>query len=243
MASSTLRFESHRIAPLLKDIMSRQTQKATAPLRKSHGGRPSQEASARLTEDIVDRATALFLRAGFEAVSIDTIAAEAAISKRTFYSRFSGKADLFTAVVVRFVEKRMGQMDAISAGPGPLKHQLEAIAKEFLRIACQPDTIALDRVVTAEVGRFPELGRIVYDFAGSRALGSIEKILDQAYAKGEIVLRDRRHAAEHFFHAVIVGPMRLVTLGVESPQLTAARLKTLRRSVDLFLDGARARSG
>ena len=223
--------------------MSRQTQKTIGPVRKSHGGRPSQEASARLTEDIVDRATALFLRAGFEAVSIDTIAAEAAISKRTFYSRFSGKADLFTAVVVRFVEKRMVLMDAISAGPGPLKHQLEAFATEFLRVASQPDTVALDRMVTAEVGRFPELGRIVYDFAVSRALGAIEKILDQACTKGEIALADRQHAAEHFCHAVIIGPMRLVMLGVESPRLTASRLKRLRLSVDLFLDGARGRSG
>lgn len=223
--------------------MRREIAKTPATARKNHGGRPSQEASARLTDDIVDRATALFLRAGFEAVSIDTIAAEAAISKRTFYSRFSGKADLFTAVVVRFAEKRMAKMDAISARPGPLKRQLEDFAKAFLRIACQPEAIALDRVVTAEVGRFPELGRILYDFAGARALGLVEKILDQAHAKGEISIRDRKHAAEHFFHAVIAGPMRLVIFGVESPELTSSHLKRLRLSIDLFLEGARPRSG
>jgi AcrR family transcriptional regulator len=227
----------------VKDLMRRQIAKTPALARKSHGGRPSQEVSARLTEDIVDRATALFLRVGFEAVSIDTIAAEAAISKRTLYSRFGGKADLFTAVVVRYAEKHMVKLDIISAHPGPLKRQLENFAKTLIQIACQPEAVALDRVVTAEVGRFPELGRILYDFAGARALGLVEKILDQAHANGEISIRDRKHAAEHFFHAVIVGPMRLVTLGVEKPELTSSHLKRLRLSIDLFLNGVRPRNG
>lgn len=216
--------------------------KSPLPIRKSHGGRPSLQASARLTEHIVDKATALFLRSGFEAVSIDTIAAEAAISKRTFYTRFSGKPDLFTAVVVRFVEKRMAKMDAISAVVGPLRHQLEAIACEILRIACEPDAIALDRIVTAEVERFPELGRILYDFAVPRAVGTIEKILNQACADGTLDRIDTHHAAEHFLYAVIVGPMRMVALGVEGRRLSGGRLKRLRQSIDLFLNGVRSRS-
>ena len=222
-------------------MMNQQTAKSAVPARKRHGGRPSRQASAHLTEDIVDRATALFLRSGFEAISIDTIVAEAAISKRTFYARFNGKADLFTAVVVRFVEKRMAQLDTVTAGSGPLKLRLEAIACEILRLASEPDTIALDRVATAEVGRFPELGRILYDFAVPRAAGAIEKILDQACANGELDPLDTHHAAEHFLYAVIVGPMRLVALGVEGRRLSGARLKRLRRSVELFLEGVRSR--
>ncbi len=104
------------------------------------------------------------------------------------------------------------------------------------------DAIALDRIVTAEVERFPELGRILYDFAVPRAVGTIEKILNQACADGTLDRIDTHHAAEHFLYAVIVGPMRMVALGVEGRRLSGGRLKRLRQSIDLFLNGVRSRS-
>jgi TetR/AcrR family transcriptional regulator, mexJK operon transcriptional repressor len=217
--------------------MNRPRLKDRVPVRKNHGGRPSLEDSARLTEHIIDRATSVFLRDGFEATSIDMIAAEATISKRTFYTRFDNKADLFAAVVIRFVEKRMARLDAIGTGPGRLRPRLEAAARELLLIASEADTIALDRVMTAEVARFPELGRTLYDFGVSRAAGLIRTILDQAVAKGELGPIDTKHAAEHFLFATVIGPMRILILGVEGNRLSGARLEKLHQSVDLFLNG------
>ena len=217
--------------------MPRSTKNRSAVARKRHGGRPSLLESSRLTEHIIARATTLFLWNGFEATSVDMVVAEASISKRTFYTRFGGKADLFSAVVIRFVEERVARLDAISAAPGKLKNQLEAVSCEILRLASEPAAIALDRVVTAEVGRFPELGRTFHDFAISRAVGPIRTILDQAQRRGEIGPLDTQHAAEHFLFATVMGPMRLVVLGVEGSRLSGPRLERLRRSIQLFIDG------
>ncbi len=48
---------------------------------------------------IVEAATALFLDAGYGAVSMDAIARRAGVSKRSVYSYFSGKEALFGAVM------------------------------------------------------------------------------------------------------------------------------------------------
>src|SRR5918911_4798758 len=79
---------------------------------RGHGGRPSRLESARLSDRILDVATALFLGDGFGATSIEAVAKRAGISKRTFYHRFSGKEMLFEAVVRRMIERWSPPFDA-----------------------------------------------------------------------------------------------------------------------------------
>lgn len=215
------------------------TSKKPGPARRGGGGRPSHDASARLTNRIVDVATGLFLGAGFEATSIETIVARAGISKRTFYARFGGKSDLFAAVVIRLGAQHSARLDALPPNTGSLQERLEATAAEILKITCEPDAIALNRIVTAEVARFPELGQILYDFAGPRVSGAICKVLDQACAAGEIAPLDTGHAAQVFLQAAVIGPMRRVMFGLEDSRLSAERLDRLQRTVRLFLDGVR----
>jgi TetR/AcrR family transcriptional regulator, mexJK operon transcriptional repressor len=197
------------------------------------------DASTRLTQRIVDVATTLFLDAGYESTSIETIVTKARISKRVFYANFGSKADLFTAVIIRLAELHFPSLDAIPTSPGTVAQKLEKVAAEILRITGKPDAIALDRMVTAQVGRFPELGRILFDFAGSRPLGVVCKILDQACANGEIGPLDTQFAAQHFLQAAVLGPRRFIVLGLEDNRMTAKKLERLRRAVRLFLDGAR----
>src|SRR3954469_9773079 len=50
---------------------------------------------------ILDAATTVFLREGYERASVDTIAAEAGVSKRTIYNHFRDKRELFVTIVER----------------------------------------------------------------------------------------------------------------------------------------------
>ncbi|MDC7786061.1 TetR/AcrR family transcriptional regulator [Rhodoplanes sp. TEM] len=202
-------------------------------------GRSPADPSARLTDRIIDVATTLFLGVGYEKTSIETIVAKAGVSKRAFYARFGSKADLFAGVVIRLAEFHFPCMDAIASSTGPVERQLERVAAEILRITGKPEAIALDRIVTAEVGRFPELGRILIDFAASRTMGAVCKILDQAVARGEIGPLDTRFAAQYFLQATVAGPRRMIVLGLEDNRVTGKKLETLRRAIRLFLDGAR----
>ena len=69
------------------------------------GGRPSRAASEQLGERILDAATQMFLALGFGATSIDALAQQLRMSKRTFYHRFPNKEALFAAVVHRIIQR------------------------------------------------------------------------------------------------------------------------------------------
>ena len=62
-------------------------------------GRPSPEQSAAITGTIINTATVLFLTDGFEGTSMEAVAAEVGIPKRTLYKRFADKTELLDAVL------------------------------------------------------------------------------------------------------------------------------------------------
>ncbi len=68
-------------------------------------------------ESILAAATRTFLAGGFGAVSMDTIAREAGVSKATVYAHFAGKEDLFGAMVGRVCERHFETFGAASSTP------------------------------------------------------------------------------------------------------------------------------
>src|SRR5260370_11097124 len=62
---------------------------------RGHGGQPSRLESARLSDRILDVATALFLGHGFGATSIEAVAPRPAISKSTLYPPLPVQRGLF----------------------------------------------------------------------------------------------------------------------------------------------------
>src|SRR2546425_11997665 len=68
---------------------------ATGPGRSDEEGR-----SARKRRTIMEAATTLFLRNGYQGTSMDEIAAAAAVSKQTVYKNFADKEQLFSEIVL-----------------------------------------------------------------------------------------------------------------------------------------------
>jgi AcrR family transcriptional regulator len=66
--------------------------------RSSGRGRPVGGSEQKRTA-IVAAALRLFLRDGFERTSVDAIAAEAGVSKRTIYNHYGDKESLFLSVI------------------------------------------------------------------------------------------------------------------------------------------------
>ena len=84
----------------------------------------------QVREKILDNASRLFNRRGFGAVSIDDVMAEAGLTRGSFYTYFSSKADLYAQSVARIVcEKR----DA-AAGPSTDRMSAEGIIRDYLSV-------------------------------------------------------------------------------------------------------------
>lgn len=123
---------------------------------------------------IVVAASRLFIESGYGAISMDAIASEAGVSKRTVYSHFEDKNALFIAVMDTHCEAMGGNRvlhdtnggavyvpDDIAEGlvDRSTRTVLIAFTIRFLRIVLSENAIRIFRVIQSEAVRFPELAQ------------------------------------------------------------------------------------
>ncbi|HXY99996.1 MAG TPA: TetR/AcrR family transcriptional regulator [Stellaceae bacterium] len=210
-------------------------------LAPRRGGRPSRAAAEQLGETILEAATGLFLSEGYGVTSIEAVARRARISKRTFYSRFRDKAELFGAVVHRVVERLRPPGDAGLFEGGTLEEILTRLARVILHAALSPQALALHRVILAEATRFPELAAVVTERGGSReAVTRIAALLEREARAGYLTLENAPFAAAQFLQMVVALPQRRA-LGLGTPMTPPELESWARDTVTLFLNGCRSR--
>jgi len=156
------------------------------------------EAPAGKAEAVLAAAERSFLARGFGAVSMDAIARDAAVSKATVYAHFADKAALFGAVIARLSERRFGGFSVDALDLGAIEASLTTIARRFLELVLSPEAIALNRIIIAEVTRFPELGEAFWQAGPARTRAQIEIFLRRATEAGTLAVPDPRAAAEQF---------------------------------------------
>ncbi len=149
-------------------------------------------------ETILAAAERAFLARGFGAVTMDAIAREASVSKATVYAHFHGKEELFGAIVARLSERRFGGFSVEALDPRDIAASLTTIAHRFLDLVLSPEGIALNRIIVAEVTRFPLLGQVFWAAGPQRQRAQIEAFLRRAAQAGSLAIPDPRLAAEQF---------------------------------------------
>jgi len=159
-------------------------------------------------ESILAAAKRSFLAAGFGAVSMDTIAREAGVSKATVYAHFAGKEELFGAVIERECERYFAPFSVSELDPCDVRASLMVLGRRFLDLLLSPDALALHRIILAEVTRFPVLGEVFWRAGPERERVQIEAFLERAIAAHSLAPADTRLAAVQFV-ALIRGDVQL----------------------------------
>ncbi len=203
------------------------------------GGRPSKADAEQLGDRIVDAATELFCTLGYGATTIEAVAKQARISKRTLYHRFDDKPALFSAVVHRTIERLRPPANVPLVDGTSLEVILERLAGLILRAALSAPAIALHRLIVAESARFPKLAAVVTEQGGtSEAITLIAGVLEREARAGRLSLDAPIFAAQQFLHMVIAWPQRRAM--VLGKPLTTSELDAWAGSVvNLFLNGCR----
>ena len=186
-------------------------------------------------EAVLAAAERAFLVAGFGAVTMDTVAREAGVSKATVYAHHGGKEALFGAVVARLSERRFHSFSVEALDPVGVEASLIAIATQFLELVLSPEAIALNRIIIAEVIRFPALGAVFWSAGPERTRVQIERFLRRAVAAGSLAAANPRLAAEQFI-ALARGEIHLRSLlRLEDPGDSAVLKAAAQRAVSTFL--------
>ena len=212
-------------------------QRRKATRSAGRGGRPSRADALRLRQRILEVATALFFAEGYASTTIEAVAARAGISKRTFYHRFDGKADLFAAVVYEIIQQIRPPAGVPLIEGSTLREVLRRLAGMILRASLLPQAIALHRLVMAESARFPELVRAVDGDGSTReATALIGGLLARDAGNSQLDDEDRAFAAEQFIFMVVTVPQRRA-MGFGTPMTPAELEAWADKVVALFLGG------
>jgi TetR/AcrR family transcriptional regulator, mexJK operon transcriptional repressor len=153
-------------------------------------------------EAIAQAALRLFLRDGYERTSVDAIAAEAGVSKRTIYNRYTDKENLFRSVLQDMFTGSMAAFarmaDTHLTDVTDVGRDLTAFLMESaVTLTLAPDRIALIRLILTEAPYFPALLRRERGHEGMHA--TLARVLGRLADAGKLAVSDPDEAAEHLF--------------------------------------------
>lgn len=201
-----------------------------APTTRKRGGRPSAEHAGEVDRRILDAATTLFLRAGFDATSCDQVVAMAGAGKATLYARYANKDALFSAVVHRALE---GVAPAAPDLPNamPVRERLRAVGLHLLQQALTEESVALLRVCLTTAQRLPELSRMV-DQSGRE--GGVASIVAALTGPSPAQVEAATAIAQRFIDLVVVPQQMRALVGDDREQLDAAAPRRVDEAIDLL---------
>ncbi len=153
----------------------------------------------RKHDAIAGAALVLFARDGYERTSVDAIAAEAGVSKRTVYSHYGDKENLFLLVLHQTYDAMRDRVrdivDRNLRDVDDLRPALTACIREIVRtITRAPERSTLVRLLISEAPHFP----VILDLWHNQGLVPlIAEPLAKLAAAGLLDTNDPAQAAEH----------------------------------------------
>ncbi|WP_312600605.1 MULTISPECIES: TetR/AcrR family transcriptional regulator [Pseudomonas] len=195
------------------------------------------EPARRHLDRLIEAALRVWLEQGYRA-SMDTIAEQAGMSKRTVYAVVRSKSELFEAVIDAY----MGQAIAYIGTPGDdLAEGLRRYVRAIADVSLGEIPVGLFRLVLAEAKAFPEMARLYEERGAYKAVELLAEWIEQQCQAGRLHVPDAREASIMLFGMVIPGPQRRAALGA-APSPTSEELDRLvDHAVQFFLHGAKVR--
>lgn len=147
---------------------------------------------------IVEGARQVFLLNGFRGTSIDQIAADAAVSKRSLHHHFGSKEALFRSLVAEEAQRIAAALPSIDRDEPDPCSALRQIGGAVLETLNHPTTVTTLRLIIGALGNFPRLGEEFLRASLGPTIEQIATYLDLQAASGTVRIDNSRAAAEEF---------------------------------------------
>ncbi|MDX2222259.1 MAG: TetR/AcrR family transcriptional regulator [Rhodospirillaceae bacterium] len=209
--------------------MRKSSKPAAAPRR----GRPVDPAKQAA---IIRAAQEVFVAKGFEATSLEAVAAHAGVSKLTIYNHFGGKDDLFAAALNAKCDHFMDPDAIRTAGYGSTRDGLVQIGRAFLALILDREVLQMHRVVMAESVNHPRVAALFFAKAVEPTAAKVAEFLADEAAAGRLHVADPAMAAWEFLSLLKGRPMFVALLNLPLPSRSELNAH-IERCVQLFLHG------
>ena len=157
--------------------------------------------SARKKAAIVDAAIDMFQKNGFQGTSMDAIAQQAQVSKRTVYNHFPSKQALFEHIA-QSVWETANQATMLAFEPeAELLPQLQALAMKELALVGDESFLRLSRVLMAEFIHEPAMAQAILERFNNEE-SSLTQWMQQASQHAQLNIINAEQAGGQF-HGLI----------------------------------------
>jgi TetR/AcrR family transcriptional repressor of mexJK operon len=175
-------------------------------------GRNTREGSAQKRSAILRAARSLFLSDGFDRTSMDLVAADAGVSKRTVYDYYGDKRTLLAAVIDQTIEglgaavqRAIDENLTEVADAARLEPALVAFADSITASAIgSSDYAALMRLLSADAAHLPEERSMAWQI--DEPEDAVAARFSAFHRSGLLHAPDPRLAADHFV-ALTISPL------------------------------------
>lgn len=121
----------------------------------------------------------LFLKHGYEGVSIDKIVGLAGGSKSTVYTEFGGKCGLFISSIEKLCREINEPLGTIDYTALDLEASLKKLGLAILKLITSKRSVDLHRLSIAEAANCPEVGEAWYTHGPARTASFIRAVLER----------------------------------------------------------------
>ena len=195
---------------------------------------PPRRLTDRKRAAILQAAIDEFRGHGFEATTMDRIAATAGVSKRTVYNHFPSKDVLFAEILVQLWQKSVAMADVAYRADLPLRDQLLELVRQKLSMLDEGNFLDLARVAIAETIHSPERARDMVARLENTEEG-VARWIRAALADDRLNALEPAFAAQQL-HGMLKGFAFWPQITLGAPLLTREQQEEVAQSaVDMFL--------
>lgn len=201
-------------------------------------GRPKDSAKRAA---IIAAAKSLFARQPFELVTMEAVAAQAAVSKMTVYSHFHDKETLFETIVSATADEMISALSAPNCS-NDLRERLTAVGLSFLGVILGSDICAMAHTLPGTLRGSKPLAVRFYAAGPGRVRAALAAIIAAAAGRGELDVDDADHAADDLVSLWEGNMPAKIAFGLAEPTLPEEIARRARRGTDVFLRAYRNRA-
>ncbi len=204
---------------------------------KVKAGRPSKEYAQQRRIALLKCAFHEFLENGFAATTIDAIAEKMQMTKRTIYNQYASKEKLFQACVeLAMLDTKITDDQYESAVTDDIATTLFNIAKLRIDMYQGSSALGLQKILSAESGRFPHLVALNYRHDPAKARSTVQTNLERFAAEGHIQCSNGYVLAEMFLGMSVGLTVSLLKTG-HIDNTAEAIDRQIESAVSVFLSG------